>query len=61
MFQIVYSKKVWYPIQGTFILNNAEDVEPDPEELEAIRAYKSGDPEYQPYISHEELMKELGL
>ena len=61
MFQIVYSKKVWYPIQGTFILNNAEEVEPDPEELEAIRAYKSGDPEYQPDISHEELMKELGL
>lgn len=61
MFQIVYSKKVWYPIQGTFILNNAEEVEPDPEDLEAIRAYKSGDPEYQPYISHEELMKELGL
>lgn len=49
MFQIVYSKKVWDPIQGTFILNNA------------VRAYKAGDPEYQPYISHEELMKELGL
>ena len=61
MFQIVYSKKVWDPIQGTFILNNAEEVEPDPEELEAIRAYKSGDPEYQPYIYHEEWMKELGL
>lgn len=61
MFQIVYSKKVWDLIQGTFILNNAEEVEPDLEELEAIRAYKAGDPEYQPYISHEELMKELGL
>ena len=55
------AQKIWDLIQGTFILNNAEEVEPDPEELEAIRAYKAGDPEYQPYISHEELMEELGL
>lgn len=40
------AQKVWDLIQGTFILNNAEEVEPDPEEPEAIRAYKSGDPEY---------------
>ena len=55
------AQKVWDLIHGTFILNNAEEVEPDPEELEAIRACKAGDPEYQPYISHEELMKELAL
>lgn len=38
-----------------------EEVTPDPDELNAIKAYKSGDPEYQPSISHEDLMKELGL
>ena len=38
-----------------------EEVTPDPEELEAIRAYQNGDPEYQPYITHDELMKKLDL
>lgn len=38
-----------------------EEVTPDPEELEAIRAYQNGDPEYQPYITQDELMKELGI
>ena len=55
------AEKVWELIQATFILNNAEEVVPEPEELEAIRAYQNGDPEYQPYITQDELMKELGL
>ena len=55
------AQKVWELIQGTFVLSNAEEVTPDPDELNAIKAYKSGDPEYQPSISHEDLMKELGL
>lgn len=55
------AEKVWELIQATFILNNAEEVVPDPEELEALRAYQNGDPEYQPYITHDELMKELGI
>ena len=38
-----------------------EEVEPEPDEMAAIEAYKAGDPEYQPYISQEELLKELGL
>ena len=53
--------KVWNLIQGAFALNNAEEVIPDPDELAAMNAYKSGNPEYQPSISQEELMKELGL
>lgn len=40
---------------------NVEEVVPEPDELAAIEAYKAGEPEYQPYISQEELMKELGL
>ena len=55
------AEKVWELIQATFILNNAEEVVPDPEELEAIKAYQNGDPEYQPYITQDELMKELGI
>lgn len=55
------AEKVWELIQATFILNNAEEVVPEPEELEAIRAYQNGDPEYQPYITQDGLMKELGI
>lgn len=55
------AEKVWELIQATFILNNAEEVVPEPEELEAIRAYQNGDPEYQPYITQDELMKALGI
>ena len=55
------AEKVWELIQATFILNNAEEVVPDSEELEALRAYQNGDPEYQPCITHDELMKELGI
>lgn len=55
------AQKVWELIQGTFILNNAEEVEPDPDELEILKAYESGEPEYQPAISQADLMKELGI
>ena len=34
------AKKVWELICATFILNNAEEEIPDPEELEAMNAYK---------------------
>ena len=55
------ARKVWELIRGTFILNNAEEVIPDPEEIEAVSAYKSGDPDYQPSISQSEILKEFGL
>ena len=42
-------------------LANADEVEPDPDEQEIMLAYKSGAPEYQPAISQEDLIKELGL
>lgn len=40
---------------------NIEEAVPDPEELEALKAYQNGDPEYHPYITHDELMRELYL
>lgn len=42
-------------------LTSCEEVAPDSKELEAIKAYQNGDPEYQPYISQDDLMKELAL
>ncbi len=35
--------------------------EPYPDELEAIEKFKTGDYKYTPYISHEDLKKELSL
>ena len=64
MFQITYSKKaekVWNLIQASFILSDVEEIEPDPEELEALRRYEAVEPDYQPSISAENLKKELGL
>ena len=43
------------------MLNNVEEVTPDPEEIAALNAYHSGDPDYQPAMSQEEVLKELGL
>ena len=64
MFQITYSKKaekVWNLIQASFILSDVEEIEPDPEELEALRRYEAVEPDYQPSISAENLKREIGL
>lgn len=53
--------KVWNLIQTTFALGNMEEVSPLPEELAAFQAYKSGNPEYEPSISQEALLKEFDL
>jgi len=50
--------KIWEIIRIQFSF--PED-EPSEEEVRTFNAYKNGDDEYQPYISHEELVKELGL
>ena len=55
------AEKIWNLIQASFILPEIEEVEPDPDELEALRRYEAGDPDYQPSISAEDLKKELGL
>ena len=57
--EIIHSKA--HLIQGAFALSNAEEVAPYPDELAAIATYKAGDPDYQPSISQEDLMKELGI
>ena len=49
------AEKVWN------LLNNVEEVTPDPDEIAALNAYHSGDPDYQPAMSQEEVLKELGL
>ena len=55
------AEKVWNLIQASFILSDVEEIEPDPEELEALRRYEPGAPDYQPSISAENLKRELGL
>ena len=55
------AEKVWDLIRATFILANAEEVAPSDEELKAIKAYEAGDPDYQPTLTQEEVLKELEL
>ena len=50
--QMIYSASVW---------DSFEEVEPSPEEIAALDAYEKGDPDYQPYISLDEAMRESGL
>lgn len=42
-------------------LNSVEETEPTDDELKILDAYENGEEAYQPYISHENLKKELGL
>ena len=55
------AEKVWNLIQASFILSDVEEIEPDPEELVALRRYEAGEPDYQPSMSAENLKRELGL
>ena len=57
----IMSEKVWNLIQSAFALSNAEEVVPDEEELAAMKAYAAGDPEYEPSLSRDRVMKELGI
>ena len=43
------------------VLNNVEHIVPDPDEQAAMDAYKNGNPDYQPSVSQEDLLKELNL
>ena len=58
---VTIMSEVWNLIQASFILSDVEEIEPDPEELEALRRYEAGEPDYQPSISAENLKRELGL
>lgn len=55
------TEKVWDLILATFILENVEEIPPDESECCALNAFHKGDPEYQPSISKEELLKELNF
>ena len=48
-------------IFGAVTLDNIEQVVPDPDEQAIMNAYKNGDPDYQPSVSQEDLLKELNL
>lgn len=54
-------------IQETFELKqkstwgNIEEDEPTPDEEKILKEYKSGNKDYQPEITHEQLLKELGI
>jgi len=57
---------VWELIQKHFPAPDIELVHIDsdeltPEEKEVVEAYRRGDEEYQPFMTHEDLKKELGL
>ena len=43
------------------VLNNVEQIVPDPDEQAAMDVYKNGNPDYQPSVSQEDLLKELNL
>lgn len=43
------------------VLNNVEQIAPDPDEQAAMDAYKNGNPDYQPSVSQEDLLKKLNL
>ena len=55
------AQKVWDLILSTFALNNVEQIVPDPDEQAAMDAYKNGNPDYQPSVSQEDLIRELNL
>jgi len=42
-------------------LSTVEEAEPTEEEKAVFEAYRNGDPEYQPEIPFDELVKELGI
>lgn len=55
------AQKVWELILSTFSLDSIEQVLPEPEEQAAINAYQNDDPDYQPSVSQEDLIRELNL
>lgn len=55
------AEKIWNIMQSLYNLSNAEEDVPYIEELEILEKYHNGEPDHQPSISHEDLIKELGL
>jgi len=52
------AERIWDMIQKNHGYGYEEE-EPTPEEKEAFEAYRRGDEEYQPYMTHAELVKEI--
>lgn len=55
----------WDDIQNFYMkrasLNETEEASPSKEEIDILDAFERGEEEYQPYLSEEELRKELNL
>ena len=55
------AEKLWKLILGTFALANATEDIPTEEEIHILNEYRTGNPDFQPFISQEYLLKELDL
>lgn len=55
------AEKLWKLILGTFALANAKEEIPDEEDVRILNEYHAGNPNYQPHMSHEDVLKELDL
>ena len=58
------AEKIWYFLQENFpqkSWDNIEEIEATEEETQIISDYENGKDEYQPYMSHEDVLKEIGL
>ncbi len=61
------AEKIWQIILEDFaspedlLWTGIDEVEPDDDEIKIIKAYENGVEQYQPYITHSELKKNLGI
>ena len=58
------AEKIWVFMLNEFSPRSWEEIpedKPAEDEIAILEAYKNGDPEYQPLISQDELLKELGI
>ena len=53
--------KIFFFFYWTFVLANAEEAMPDSSEQQALAKFKSGDSDYQPSMTQDNLKEELGL
>lgn len=55
------AEKLWQLIQATFSLANAPESIAEENELAILKEYSNGNPDYQPLITHTDILKNLNL
>jgi|GEM_PF-250189 len=56
------AKALWEMIKKNYIIKKRiEEVPPTEEEIKIMDAYEGGDEKYQSYMTHDEVLRELGL